>query len=476
MKVLINGEWCDSASGKTFAVHNPATGDVVEEAPLGGEDDVQSAVEAADEAFADWSSRSPRERGKILFFAAEEVRRRNAELGALLTTEQGKPIREAVDEVNGFANILEYYYALSAGERGESMVLQSHGHFLVQRRPIGICGAIIPWNMPAIIMGWKIGPALVAGNTMILKPARTAPLTCGRLAEILEGVGLPPGVLNVVTGPGETVGREIARNPAIRKVSFTGEGGTGKQVALDAAPALKRLTLELGGSDPMIVCDDADIPMAVEGVIKGRFYNCGQTCTAVKRLYLYESIADEFLGFLRARVGAIVVGNGMERGVNMGPLNNRSGLDRLVRQVDAARERDEGEIIVGGKAPGREGYERGFFFMPTIVTDVPHDSVLFTEETFGPVLPIATVAGLDEALERANSSCYGLGASIWTRDAGVIARATGELEAGIIWVNQHLRIPPEVPFGGTKESGTGRENGSRALDDYIEETTILMRL
>ena len=359
---------------------------------------IPAAVEAAGRFFR-LGRKEPRVRAR--FFCCRRGAPQECGFGALLTTEQA--IREAVDEVNGFANILEYYYALSAGERGESMVLQSHGHFLIQRRPIGICGAIIPWNMPAIIMGWKIGPALVAGNTMILKPSRTAPLTCGRLAEILEGVGLPPGVLNVVTGPGETVGREIARNPAIRKVSFTGEGGTGKQVALDAAPALKRLTLELGGSDPMIVCDDADIPMAVEGVIKGRFYNCGQTCTAVKRLYLYESIADEFLGFLRARVGAIVVGNGMERGVNMGPLNNRSGLDRLVRQVDAARERDEGEIIVGGKAPGREGYERGFFFMPTIVTDVPHDSVLFTEETFGPVLPIATVAGLDEALERANS-------------------------------------------------------------------------
>ncbi len=476
MKVLINGEWRDSASGKTFAVYNPATGDLVEEAPLGGEDDVRSAVEAAGEAFAGWSSRSPRERGKILFFAAGEVRRRSAELGALLTTEQGKPIREAVDEINGFANILEYYHALSAGERGEFMVLPSHGHSLIQRRPIGICGAIIPWNMPALIMGWKVGPALVAGNTMILKPARTAPLTCSRLAGILEGAGLPPGVLNIITGPGETVGREIARNPAIRKVSFTGEGGTGREVALDAAPALKRLTLELGGSDPMIVCDDADIPVAVEGAIRGRFYNCGQTCTAVKRLYLYESIADEFIGLLRERVGEIVVGNGMDRGVSMGPLNNRSGLDRLVRQVDAARERDEGEIIAGGKAPEGVGYGRGFFFMPTLITDVPHDSILFTEEVFGPVLPIATVAGLDEALGRANDSRYGLGASIWTRDADVIARATGELEAGIIWVNQHLRIPPEVPFGGTKESGTGRENGSRALDDYVEETTILMRL
>ena len=225
----------------------------------------------------------------------------------------------------------------------------------------------------------------------------------------------------------------------------------------------------------MIVCDDADIGMAVEGVIKGRFYNCGQTCTAVKRLYLYESIADEFVRRLAARVEAIQVGNGMDPGVSMGPMNNRQGLDRLMHQVDAAREHDEGEIIAGGKAPEGEGYKRGFFFLPTLITGVPHDSALFSEEVFGPALPIATVKDLDEALERANDSRYGLGASVWTRNADVVARATGELEAGIVWVNQHLRIPPDVPFGGTKGSGTGRENGARALDDYTEEKTILIR-
>ncbi len=476
MKMLINGEWRDSVSGKVFLVHNPATGDVVGEAPLGGEDDVRSAIEVAGEAFADWSARSPRDRAKVLFFAAEEVRRRNTDLAALLTAEQGKPIREAVDEIIGFANILEYYHALSAGERGEFVNLRGYGRVTVERRPLGICGAIIPWNMPAIIMGWKIGPALTAGNTVVLKPARTAPLTCMKLAEILGDAGLPPGVLNVVTGPGETVGREIARNPGVRKVSFTGEVGTGRQVALDAAPALKRLTLELGGSDPMIVCDDADIPAAVEGVVRGRFYNCGQVCTAVKRLYVYESIADEFVRRLTTRVEAIVVGNGMDRGVGMGPLNNRAGLERVLGLVDAARDRDEGEIVAGGRTPEGEEYERGLFFLPTLITGVPHDSVLFAEEVFGPVLPIATVPGLDEALDLANNSRYGLGASVWTHSADVIARATEELEAGIVWVNQHLRIPPEVPFGGTKASGIGRENGSRALEEYMEEKAVLIRL
>ena len=476
MKMLIDGERRDSVSGRIFPVHNPATGDVVDEAPLGGEDDVLSAIEAAGGAFPDWAAKSPRDRAKILFFAAEEVRRRNTDLAALLTAEQGKPIREAVDEINGFANILEYYHGISAGLRGEFANLKGYGRVTVMRRPLGICGAIIPWNMPAIIMGWKIGAALAAGNTMVLKPARTAPLTCMRLAEILGEAGLPPGVLNVVTGPGETVGREIARNPAVRKVSFTGEVGTGRQVALDAAPAMKRLTLELGGSDPMIVCDDADIGAAVEGVIRGRFYNCGQVCTAVKRLYVFDAIADEFVRRLTARVEGIVVGNGMSRGVGMGPLNNRAGLNRVVDLVDAVRERDEGEIVAGGQVPEGEEYERGLFFLPTLITGVPHDSVLFSEEVFGPVLPIAAVSDLDEAIELANNSRYGLGASVWTRNADAIARATEELEAGIVWVNQHLRIPPEVPFGGTKASGIGRENGSRALDEYTEEKAVLVRL
>jgi acyl-CoA reductase-like NAD-dependent aldehyde dehydrogenase len=475
MKMLINGEWCDSASGKVFPVHNPATGEVVDQAPLGVEDDVRAAVEAAGEAFSDWAAKEPRVRAKILFLAAEEVRRKNTELGDLLTAEQGKPIREAVDEINGFANILEYYNALSADLQGEFMDLRGYGRTTVIRRPLGICGAIIPWNMPAIIMGWKIGAALTAGNTMVVKPASTAPLTCMRLAKILEEAGLPPGVLNVVTGSGETVGREIARNPAIRKVSFTGAVETGRQVAMDAAPAMKYLTLELGGSDPMIVCDDADIPATVEGVIRGRFYNCGQVCTAVKRLYIFESIADEFIRRLKAGVEKIALGNGIDRGVDMGPLNNRQGLERITGLVNAARE-GGGEIITGGRSPEAEALRHGNFYLPTLVTGLPRDSVLFTEEVFGPVLPIATVHDLDEAIEDANSSRYGLGASIWTLNPEAIVRATEELDAGIVWVNQHLRIPPEVPFGGTKASGIGRENGSRALEDYTEGKAVLVRL
>lgn len=475
MQMLIDGNRSDACSGRTFEVRNPATGAVVDIVPLGGVDEIERAVEAGLAAYETWSDLPAIDRGKILFAAAQEVRRQNRHLGALLTAEQGKPLREAIDEINGFAHILEYYHGISASLHGEYVHLQGYGHALVSRVPLGVCGAIIPWNMPALIMGWKIGPALVAGNTMVVKPASTAPLTCLTLAGILGEAGLPPGVLNVVTGPGETVGRAIARHPAIRKVSFTGEVETGRRVMEDAAPAMKRVTLELGGSDPMIVCSDADIPAAVEGAVRGRFYNCGQTCTAVKRLFVDEKIAEEFTERLTERIRSMNIGNGMETGVTMGPMNNRQVQQRIADRVDSARERGEGTIRTGGKVPRGEAYDAGNFYEPTLITDLPQDSALLSEEVFGPVLPVVAVTDLDEALTLANKSRFGLGASIWTKNIEHIDQASSGLRAGIIWVNQHLRIPPEVPFGGTKESGLGRENGYGALEEYLEKKTVLIR-
>ncbi len=378
MQMLIDGDRIDAESGETIMVENPATGAAIDAVPRGNAADLGRAVDAAADALDAWSRRSPRDRGKILSAGADEVRRRNGELATLLTTEQGKPYREALDEINGFANTLEYYGSLSASLHGEYAKLPGSGHALIAKVPLGVCGAIIPWNMPALIMGWKVGPALAAGNTMVLKPAGTAPLTCLTLAGILEGAGLPGGVLNLVTGPGETVGRAIARHPAIRKVSFTGEVETGRQVMADAAPAMKRVTLELGGSDPMIVCSDADLSEAVEGAVRGRFYNCGQTCTAVKRLFVFEEIADRFIERLTERIRSITVGNGMQKGVTMGPLNNRTALDRIAAQVASVRERGEGSILTGGSVPEGQEFRGGYYYLPTVVSDVPDDSVLLT--------------------------------------------------------------------------------------------------
>jgi acyl-CoA reductase-like NAD-dependent aldehyde dehydrogenase len=345
---------------------------------------------------------------------------------------------------------------------------------MVTREPLGVCGAIIPWNMPVLIMGWKVGPALLAGNTMVLKPASTTPLTNLRLAKILDDAGLPPGVLNVVTGSGGVVGEALVTHPEVKKVSFTGNGATGARIRELASAHVKELILELGGSDPMIVMDDADLEKAVEGALRGRFYNAGQTCTAVKRLFVHEKIAAEFTARLNARVSSLSVGNGLGPKIDMGPLNSAAQRDRIAQMVERTRERDEGVVTTGGAALRGKAYEQGFFYHPTLVTDVVPGSCLVTEELFGPVLPVMTFSDLDAAIAGANASRYGLGASVWTKNLHTTKKVFDEVHAGIIWVNRHLTVPPEIPFGGMQESGIGRENGHHAIDQYSRTRTLFL--
>lgn len=476
MKMQINGKPAGARGGECFDVKNPATGELLEQVPRGTEADIALAVEAATSAFEGWASLSPQQRGMVFYRAAGLVRQRKGELAALLTKEQGKPLVEARNELEGFAHVLEYYCGLAGSLRGDFVPVPGNGYAFTVKKPLGVCAAIIPWNMPALIMGWKIAPALISGNTFVLKPASNTPLTNLTLAFILNEAGLPAGVLNVVTGPGETAGESLVRNPDVRKISFTGESRTGKRVAELAASGMKRVTLELGGSDPMIVCDDANLESAVAGAIRGRFYNCGQTCTAVKRLYVFESIADEFMKKLETGVKNLKVGNGSDNTTDMGPLNNRHQLDFIKELVAEIKEKEEGKIIAGGKVPAFEGSDKGYFFEPTLVSDVPEDSRLLKEEVFGPLLPMVTVKNLDEAIEEANRSNYGLGASIWTKDLGRVRIGCEQLKAGIIWVNQHLKVAPEVSFGGIKDSGFGRENGPDILSEYLETKTIMLKI
>lgn len=475
MKMQIYGKAADACGGECFDVKNPATGELLEQVPRGTEDDVSLAIEAADLAFEGWASTSPQQRGMIFYRAAGLVRQRKEELAVLLTQEQGKPLAEARSEIEGFAHVLEYYCGLASSLRGDFVPVPGNGYAFTVKKPLGICAAIIPWNMPALIMCWKIAPALISGNTFVLKPASNTPLTNLTLASILNEAGLPAGILNVVTGPGETAGESLVRNPNVRKISFTGESRTGKRVAELAASGMKRVTLELGGSDPMLVCDDANLESAVAGAIRGRFYNCGQACTAVKRLYVFESIAEEFIRKLEAGVKNLKVGNGLDKTTNIGPLNNRHQLEYIKGLVAEIEEKDGGRIITGGKVPEFKGSDKGYFFEPTLVSDVPGDSRLLKEEVFGPLLPIVTVKDMDEAIEEANRSIYGLGASIWTKDLDRARIGCEQLNAGIIWVNQHLKVAPEVPFGGVKESGFGRENGPDILSEYLDTRTIMLK-
>lgn len=461
-------------SGKNIEVINPADGSVVGTVPAGTAADVNEAVDNASAALAKWSSILPRERGKKLFSAASAIRKDKNRLATLLTSEQGKPLAEAKNEIMGCANVLEYYASISGSIKGDALPRSDYGYSFTIKKPLGVCGAIIPWNMPALIMAWKTGPALVAGNALIVKPATSTPLTCMEMASVIHGAGVPEEILKVIPGSGEEVGNSIAAHPGIRAVSFTGSTETGKLVEKAACGTGKHLTLELGGSDPMIVCDDADIAVAAAGAVAGRFYNCGQTCTAVKRLYVFEDVADEFIRALEAAVAGIKIGNGLSPGTRMGPLNSRSGMEKIEEIIKGVRHSGDGKITTGGRVPEGAEFERGFFYEPTIVTEVSGDSRLMKEEVFGPVLPISIVAGMDEAIEAANSNRYGLGASVWTKSLRQASRAAEEIDAGIVWVNRHLKIPPEVPFGGEKASGTGRENGIYAPERYMTEKTVII--
>jgi len=474
MLMRIGGKEGEGIDGRWIEVKNPATGELVDRVPAGTKEDVSSAVDAADAAFGAWAKKTLRERGMILFHAAQTVREQHKDLARLLTLEQGKPVRESIDEVRGFANILEFYAGISAHSSGEAIRLGPAGDCMVIREPIGVCGAIIPWNMPVLIMGWKVGPALLAGNTLVLKPASTTPLTTLKLAGILDSAGLLPGALNVVTGSGESVGAAVVRHPLIRKVSFTGDCTTGNRIREMASGHLKDLTLELGGSDPMIVMDDADINKAVEGAVRGRFYNAGQTCTAVKRLYVHEKISSLFIRKLKERVDALTVGNGLGSKIDIGPMNSAEQREKISQVVEETRNNVEGTILTGGYALKGTAYEQGNFYRPTLVSEIIPGSRLVTSEIFGPVLPVMTVPDLDTAIREANTTRYGLGASVWTKDLATTKRVFDEVKAGIIWVNRHLTVPPEIPFGGMNESGIGRENGQHALDSYSRTKTLFL--
>jgi succinate-semialdehyde dehydrogenase/glutarate-semialdehyde dehydrogenase len=474
MYMRINGAEVPSASAEWRNVLNPATGEVIDTVPDGASEDVRVAVESAESAFLKWSEKTMRERGVLLFRAATIVRDDHKRLARLLTMEQGKPLREATDEVRGFCNIIEFYAGLSSQPAGDAVHLGSQGDCMVLHEPLGVCGAIIPWNMPVLIMGWKTAPTLLAGNTMVVKPSSTAPLTILSISKILEEAGISPGVLNIITGSGGSAGEAIITHPSIQKVSFTGSCATGCRIRGIAGSQTKDLVLELGGSDPMIVMDDADVQKAVEGALRGRFYNAGQVCTAVKRLFVHQDIAEPFISKLKERVESLHVGDGLDPQTEMGPLNNRQQYDTLSGIMKSVRENGEGTILTGGSPVKGEGYDNGYFFEPTLVRDVADDSSLLTREIFGPVLPVVVFPDLDTAISQANQSPYGLGASVWTSDLATVKRVFQDVHAGIIWVNRHVTVPPEIPFGGTKESGTGRENGYRAIDGYTRTKTLFL--
>jgi len=472
LKMFIQGESVDAEGAATFDVANPATGETVDSVPKGGREDAKRAIDAASDAFKVWSERPLIERSRVLLKISELARASVEDLATTLTLEQGKPLGEARGEISSFANTCEYYAGLIGRERGAQTPFSTgEGFFIVTKRPLGVVGAILPWNFPVSLMGWKVAPGLAAGNTFVVKPASTTPLTDIKVASLLVKAGLPTGAVNVVTGPGAVVGEELLDNPKIAKIAFTGETATGKRIMEGSAKSIKRLTLELGGSDPMIVCDDADLELAVEGAAWGRFRNCGQSCTSVKRLFLFESIADGFIKSFAEKVKTIRVGNGMDKSTHMGPIHTEEQREKVESMVEDAEGRGAKDIVKGGR-PDQEELSKGNFYTPTVLGDVDYEAQIAREECFGPALPIFVVKDLEEAIERANDTPYGLGSSVWTKNVERAYHAAERIQAGTTWVNSPPIARAEVPFGGFKQSGFGRELGIEGLDHYFETKSI----
>jgi len=472
-KMFVAGELRDSKSGEVTEIRNPATGELVDTVPKGNAQDVRDAVAAADEAFRVWSRMSPAKRGELLYQAVRLIRENEKELSSTLTKEQGKPIRESILEIRRFAHTLEHYAGMAKTLRGGYVNLDDGRYGFILKKPMGVVGAIVPWNFPVSLMGNKVGPALLAGNTMVIKPAGSTPLTASRCVELVHQAGFPKGVINIVTGPGSVVGEEILQNPKIRKIGFTGETGTGKHVMEVASKEVKRVTLELGGSDPMIVCDDADLDRAVSAASVGRFFNCGQACLAVKRLYLFEKIADTFMERLTGKVNKLRIGDGLKRETLLGPLHTKVQREEVEEMVTEAVKQGA-KILTGGKRPQGPEFDKGFFLQPTLLADVDPDARIVVDECFGPALPILRVKDLDEAIAQANRSIFGLGSSVWTRDIDKAMTAAEHIEAGYTWVNSAQIIYDELPFGGVKQSGLGKEHGNEAIDYYTEAKSIVV--
>ena len=473
--MFVAGGPYESGAGDPLEVRDPATGELVDTVPAGGPAEVDAAVAAAQAAFAGWWQTPAARRGELLGQATGHARGHAGELAGLLTREQGKPLREARLEIDRCLETLGHYAGLAKNLRGGYVPNLDEGAYgLVLRRPLGVVGAIVPWNFPTTLLANKLGPALVAGNTVVAKPAETTPLTTLRLAELLAEGGLPAGVCNVVTGTGPVAGDALVRHPLVRKVAFTGSTPVGRRTMAAAAEGLKRVTLELGGSDPMIICDDADLDRAVSAASVGRFFNCGQACLATKRLFVFDAVADEVVERLVAKAGRLRVGPGTAEGVQMGPLHSARQRALIEEQVADAVDRGA-TVLCGAARPQGEAYDRGFFYQPTLLLEPPPDARVAVEETFGPVLPIWRVGGLDEAIERANASPYGLGSAIWTRDLHRANLAAERLEAGYTWVNSVNKVYDELPFGGLKQSGYGKEHGIEALDYYQETKSVVVR-
>ena len=470
--MYINGEWLDAASGRTFEVTNPATGEVLGSVPDGDAVDAQAGIAAAEAAFGEWSRTSPYERADRLMAAWNLMRERSGELAELMTREQGKPLKASRAEVNYGADFLRWFAEEARRLTGEWLPsARANQRFLSLQAPVGVVAAVTPWNYPMSMLTRKMGPALAAGCTIVLKPAEATPLNARAIIEIFHDAGFPPGVVNLVTAADpRPVGEVFTSDPRVAKLTFTGSTAVGRTLAAAAGASLKRISVELGGHAPFIVFPDADPVHAAKGAAALKFLNAGQACISPNRIYVHRDAAEAFTETMAQRVGRVQAGNGMEEGVGCGPLVNDAAVAKVEAQVDDAVAKGAA-ALVGGHRLTDGAFGNGHFFAPTVLGGVTADMVIAREETFGPVAPILTYDDPEEVIALANDTNYGLASYVYTNDLKTALHAVESLRFGIIGVNDVNPTSASVPFGGMKDSGLGREGGREGLMEYLETKT-----
>jgi len=464
--MLIDGEQLPLSKEKVETIYNPANQEPVALVSAGTRQDARTALKAAEKAFPIWAGTSSEKRAKLLHSAADLVRERTESIARLLTQEQGKPLKNARAEILSSADILDYYAEEGRRNVGEWLAT-SRGRSIVLRQPVGVAALITPWNYPVDLLSWKVGPCLAAGCTFVAKPPSHAPVAATEFVRAVSDAGLPAGVVNVVHGPGSEVGAELVENPISRKIAFTGETKTGRWIMAQAALHIKRISLELGGHSPFIVCADADIEKAADACAQRAFSNMGQICISVNRVYVAEEVAEEFTDRLVQQAEKLRIGNGLAEDVDLGPMFSKEQRAKTKEHVTDALNRGA-ELLSGGREPEGEAFEKGCFFLPTVLGRADQKMKIMREETFGPVAPIMKFKTMDEAIKLANDSNYGLAAYVYTRDITEGIQAAERLEAGGVGVNINNVMDYQLPFGGWKESGIGRELGHYGLESFLE--------